>query len=200
MIRSVFAAAFLFLAAPGVSPALADESVADSLTGEPNAEIVAEPAETSVGVSAGDYIKMVAGLLFVLALLYGVLKIVGSKNRVFQQTQLIRNLGGIQLGNQKSVQLIKIGGSVFMIGVGEDVSLMKELDDPSEVEALLRHYDSRQAPSVSPYIAELAKKAAGSRRHRTGEFGDMFKNRLDQLKDERKSGLYGTRKKENDQP
>ena len=70
-----------------------------------------EPVSAGVSVTAWDYIKMIFALLFVIALLYGLLRFVNSRNKTFQTNQLIQNLGGVGVGQGKSLQLMQVGNS-----------------------------------------------------------------------------------------
>ena len=72
---------------------------------------------------------------------------------------MVQNLGGLSLGAQKSVQLLQVGKTLYLVGVGEDVQLLREITDPEEVEALLALYNERQEfAATSPYIAEVLSK------------------------------------------
>ena len=53
-----------------------------------------ETATSSVGLTLWDFVKMIFATVFVVGLLYFVLKFVNKKGRLFKSTQLIENLGG----------------------------------------------------------------------------------------------------------
>ena len=57
-----------------------------------------ENATSSVGLTIWDFVKMIFATVFVVGLLYFVLKFVNKKGRLFKSTQLIENLGGTALG------------------------------------------------------------------------------------------------------
>ena len=48
----------------------------------------------------------------------------------------MKNMGGISLGQHKSIQLVVIGESYYLIGVGDDIRLLKEITDPEEIDKL----------------------------------------------------------------
>lgn len=157
---------------------------------------------TAVGLSAWDYIKMVLALIFVIALLYGVLKFINSRNNNYQQTQLMQNLGGISLGQQKSVQLIKVGESLYLVGVGDDVHILKEVIDTSEKQLLLSLYNEKQEFSAQvPYIAELFSKLKGRQTEQQvessdKEFKEEFQERLTKIQQDRQKELEAWKQKE----
>jgi len=159
--------------------------------------------ETAVGLTAWDYIKMLIALIFVLVLLIWVLKFISKKSAHFQQNNIVRNLGGISLGSQKSVQILQIGDALYIVGVGENVELLKEINEPEEIEKLLNYYNEKQAlPSSSPYITELLKKMKGqskkSDKESDSDFGNMFNERLSEIHKVRRDELEKWKEKEHD--
>ncbi len=116
------------------------------------------------GVGIWDFIKMILATVFVVVLIYFLFKFLNKKNREYQHTALMQNLGGIKVGANRSVQIIKIGDRVFIIGVGENVNLIKELNS-EDVQLLLTKYND--------YLENLAGP------------GDIF-SRLLQRKEEMK--------------
>ena len=97
--------------------------------------------KADVGSSVGDYIKTLFALVFVLGLLFGLLKFVNRKNKLYDKNRLMKNMGGISLGQHKSIQLVVIGESYYLIGVGDDIRLLKEITDPDEIDKLVEFYD-----------------------------------------------------------
>ncbi|AVK83180.1 flagellar protein [Lysinibacillus sp. B2A1] len=156
-------------------------------------------------ISAWEYIKMVLALIFVVALFYGLMKFLNKRNLNFQRNQLVQNLGGLSLGAQKSVQLLQVGKTLYLVGVGEDVQLLREITDPEEVAALLALYNERQElAATSPYIAEVfskfKRKNNGSSSIEQGKdsFGELFEKKISEIKQERNEELERWKQKEND--
>ncbi|MGE7110865.1 flagellar biosynthetic protein FliO [Lysinibacillus sp. NPDC047702] len=156
-------------------------------------------------ISTWEYIKMVLALIFVVALFYGLMKFLNKRNLNFQRNQLVQNLGGLSLGAQKSVQLLQVGKTLYLVGVGEDVQLLREITDPEEVAALLALYNERQElASSSPYIAEVfskfKRKNNGSSSIEQGKdsFGELFEKKISEIKQERSEELERWKQKEND--
>lgn len=160
-----------------------------------------------VGLGIWDYLKMLFSLGLVLALLIYVLKFLNKKSASYQQNKVVRNIGGISVGAQKSVQLLHIGDKLYIVGVGEDVQLIKEINDPQEVERLLEFYKENHTSEggTSPYILELVKKLKRSNSEEVTEetkanqnFGELFNKRLTELTKTRKSELDKWKEKEKD--
>nr|WP_106784216.1 flagellar biosynthetic protein FliO [Lysinibacillus timonensis] len=156
------------------------------------------------GLGAWDYIKMLLSLIFVLALLLFVLKFINKKSSNYQQNNNVRNLGGITLGSQKSVQLLQIGQSIYIVGVGENIQLIKELSNQDEIEQLINNFNDRQTfVATTPYIAELFKKLKLNKNQQASEqsqssFGELFNNQLSDIKKERRDELEKWMEKEHD--
>lgn len=157
------------------------------------------------GLSAWDYIKLLFSLIFVLALLLFVLKFINKKSRNYQQNSLVRNIGGVTLGSQKSVQILQVGKSIYIVGVGENVQLIKEIDDNEEIESLINNFEEKQTfTSTTPYIAELLKKInpkskSEPKEHNQNSFGEILNKRLSDIKKERRDELEKWKEKERDE-
>ena len=150
---------------------------------------------TSVGLSAWDYIKTLFALVFVVGLLFALLKFVNRKNRMYDKNRFMKNMGGLSLGQHKSVQLVAVGNSYYLIGVGEDIQLLKEITDPDEISALMEHYDEVDASSTTGLLEQILmkiqkkKKDANQSENHTTDFSNIFNTRLEEIKEERKRHL-----------
>lgn len=160
-----------------------------------NEEPAAETKEDSaVGITAWDYVKMLFALIFVLFLLVWVLKFVNKKTTPLEQNSSVRNIGGVSLGGQKSVQIVKIGDTLYIVGVGDDVQLIKEITNEDEAEKIMSYYKEKQnLMSPSPYIVELLKKfkrkSEPNQKESNSSFGEMFNQRISTIQKERQKEL-----------
>ena len=157
----------------------------------------------AVGLSWWDYVKTIFALLFVVGLLFALLKFINRKNRMFDQHRLMKNIGGLSLGQHKSIQLVVIGESYYLIGVGEEVRLLKEITDPEEIQNLESYFedDELQSPPgiVNKVLTMLPTKkgtASNDSDDQSSDFGKIFTTRLDELKAERKKHLNRLEEKE----
>ncbi|MGM7701183.1 flagellar biosynthetic protein FliO [Pseudalkalibacillus sp. Hm43] len=109
-----------------------------------------ETVNTNSSVSSvGTMFKVLFALAFVVALLILVLKLLHKRTQVVQQGKGIQTLGGTMLGNHRSVQLVKVGNRILVVGVGDNVELIKEIEDPDEIDSLLRMNESPSSPGDS---------------------------------------------------
>lgn len=141
------------------------------------------PPSSQVGISIWDVVKMIVSTIFVIGLLLFVLKWVQKKGRNFANDGVIENIGGTTIGNQKSIQLVKIGNRVYIVGVGESVTLLKEIDNEDEIKHLLEFRHNKLNESVKGFNGLfLCKKEE----KQESSFMDSLKNELLKVKQDRK--------------
>ncbi len=155
-------------------------------------EDIPSPVE---GEASGDptwvtYVKLIGALGFVLLLLYGLLKFVNSRTRNFQQSKLIQNMGGTTLGGNRSVQIVKVAGSYYVLGVGEDVQLIKEVTDEKEQEKLEQYYREKdnqqmQQSPLSQWFEKLTTRKNQASQEKQS-FQSLLSKQLNQHQAERK--------------
>lgn len=132
-----------------------------------------------------NFIRMIFALLLILALIYVMVKILGRKNRTLHQTNVLENLGGIPLGHNKSIQLIRIGERVIAVGVGENVELLFEISDEKVIQLLQESSKaSTSENNIFQFITERMKKIE-KKDNDSNMFKKMFANELDKMKENR---------------
>ncbi|MFD2616878.1 flagellar biosynthetic protein FliO [Terrilactibacillus laevilacticus] len=82
------------------------------------------------------FLKLIGALAIVLALIYVLYKLMLKRSKSYQEAGAIRNIGGVSVGHRRSVQLIRVGDEVLVVGVGENVQLLKEIDDRELIKTL----------------------------------------------------------------
>lgn len=192
-----------------------DESVFDNLKNQDQpenekspvenneeAENVSEVEASDISVSAFDFIKMFGALAFVLALIYFLLKFVTKRNRLLYQGQGIINMGGTSIGQSKSIQMIKVGKRILVVGVGESITLLKEIDDDEESRDLIEEFERKQDQMIEPkdiinkvttIISTHKKNQPEQKSSQT--FSVQFNEQLKKLKDERAKQLEDVKRK-----
>lgn len=170
----------------------------------PVSETTDSVVSDNVSITIWDYVKMILALGFVILLLYGVLRFVNSRNKTFQQNQLIQNLGGVGLSQGKSAQLLQVGNSLILVGIGEDITVLKEITDPAEIEILTKVYEDKQdIGKAVPYIAEIISRVKGNITSQTKKndkknstFDQVFQTKLQEVKKDRSEVLKDWKTKE----
>lgn len=162
-----------------------------------------ETSQKAGSLSAWEYMKAFFALLFVIGLLIALLKFMNRKNRQYDQNRMIKNLGGISLGQQKSIQLVAIGDTYYVIGVGEDVRLLKEITDAEDIAKLQQFYKvSEESDLSTALLPRLLMKSARKAKetHSNGDqndFVELFKSKLYEVKKERNEQVERMMEKEN---
>ena len=93
------------------------------------------------------FIQIILTLAFIIGLIYVLLKFMNKKNKLFKHAATLENIGGIPLGTNKSIQIIRIGERFFVVGVGENVELLSEITDEKTLETLMKDQSTEQANS-----------------------------------------------------
>nr|WP_156289075.1 flagellar biosynthetic protein FliO [Oceanobacillus salinisoli] len=131
-----------------------------------------------------DLIKMFFALLLVLALIYIVLKLLNKKNKISQQVKGLENLGGISLGQNKSIQIVRVGPKIYLIGVGENVELLQEITDNDLKNELINNMNQQSDALTNSILGPFMKNEAKSVNNNK-DFKKLFSTELDRLKQNR---------------
>jgi flagellar biogenesis protein FliO len=110
--------------------------------------------------SWGQFIKLILLLAFVIALIWISLsllrRMMGLKGG--GGVNGVELSGGIPLGQRKSIQFIKAGKSLYLVGVTDHhIGLISVINDPEEISSILM---SRNTGAKEPF-SRLLKKISG---------------------------------------
>ncbi|MFS0643483.1 flagellar biosynthetic protein FliO [Siminovitchia sp. 179-K 8D1 HS] len=197
---------FILINPPFVQAGKTDYSVGECLenpdkckedTGQAD---VAPKENQSFSIGVADVFKMLFALIFVIALLYYLLKFINKRSQSYQQTSLIQNLGGTALGGNRSLQMVRVGKRLFVLGVGEDIRLIKEISDEKEIEEYFHQYNEQLEKSFQPTkltkwfnsLRESARQGNGMESNK--DFQQQLMEEMDGIKKERTKALDSLRK------
>jgi flagellar protein FliO/FliZ len=154
--------------------------------------------QASTGFSFLDFLRMIAATIFVVALLYFVLKFINKKSRSYQKVRYVQNLGGTSLGSNRSVQLVKVGNSILVVGVGESIQLLKEINDPKEYQELLESFNEDVDTMLQ--AGDLFSRMLNKKKDEeiTISFTETLKKQLQDISQSRKKISSEVKKKGND--
>ncbi|RLL45526.1 flagellar protein [Oceanobacillus piezotolerans] len=138
-------------------------------------------SDAGSGSLAFSLVKMFFALLLVLALIYILIKLLGKRNRLGNQSKVLENMGGISLGANKSIQIVRIGTKLYLVGVGENVQLLQEVTEGEVIDELLSKENSNGTLQES-VLSMIDRKSAGKNH---GDFKQLFASELDKLKQTR---------------
>jgi len=130
------------------------------------------------------FLKMTFALLLVLGLIYVLLQLLKRKNKLFLRSNALENIGGITVGSNKSMQIVRIGSRFFVIGVGENVEILHEITDQDVVQDLLDREENNQNPTNR--LWEFFKHNKEKEENGERNFKQLFSRELGYLKQNRK--------------
>lgn len=159
---------------------------------------ILESNEAETGSIIVNVIKIVVALILVVLLIYIFLSLLKKKNKLAEQHGVLENLGGISVGQQKSIQIVRIGEKVYAIGVGQDVTMLDEIVDETVISDLEESVVSEPQPMI--FIQNLLAKKRQKQQAEVTEsphFHHTLKQELQKLKQQRDT-LMDTNKKDDD--
>ncbi|BFH63855.1 flagellar biosynthetic protein FliO [Paenibacillus azoreducens] len=115
--------------------------------------------------SPGNYtlslIYVIVVLAVIVALIILLIRFLGKKNKVWFTSRAVRTLGTIGLGPNKSLHVIEIGSSLYLVGAGEDIRLVDKITDPEEVKLIKEAFEqetSGKSGAMPPLFEKLASR------------------------------------------
>ncbi|MCR2805023.1 flagellar biosynthetic protein FliO [Paenibacillus soyae] len=112
-------------------------------------EIPPIPA-SSPGELIGNLVWVMVALALVVALILFAIKWLSKRNQLWGGNRSMRSLGGIALGQNSSLQVVDIGGRVYIVGVGQQITLLDKLSDPDEAAELIASLEQQGESTWSP--------------------------------------------------
>ncbi|WP_339063305.1 flagellar biosynthetic protein FliO [Tepidibacillus marianensis] len=153
--------------------------------------------ETTMG---WQYFKLFFFLAIILAFIYFLFRFLAKRNG-FIRSNVFQLLGGIPLGQNKSVQIVEIGGNIYILGVGQEVRLIQVIEDKEEVQRItdlistpLNSNDRliewfNQLKFDFPPLKRFIKKPNGNKVYHPDSFEELLNQKMTQLKDQRAQTL-----------
>lgn len=149
------------------------------------------PAGFTSGSSSSIYWMMFQVILFlvvIIGIFLLIMKMVSKKNKMFQSGRSIKSIGGLGLGQNKSVQLVQIGRCLYVLGVGNDVGLVAKIEDPEEIQYIIEHFHANAPADFKgfPTLTEWMKRWTGKKSHSedldvTSSFQAVFQEKMQRM-------------------
>lgn len=155
--------------------------------------------QMSTGSVFFNIIRTLFALVLILALIYLLIKFLSKRNKLFNQVKALENLGGISVGPSKSIQIVRIGEKVFMVGVGDNVELLQEIDDENLIKDLSDR-DEQGDFQVNHLVQSIFKPKTNQsdklNKEPQHKFKNLFSDELEKLKENRLKVKNQQKKKE----
>ncbi|WP_052088287.1 flagellar biosynthetic protein FliO [Paenibacillus wynnii] len=111
-----------------------------------------------------NLLNVILVLAVIIILIVLLIRFLGRRNQSLTSVRSMRTLGAMGLGPNKSMQVIEIGNSLYLIGVGESISLLDKITDPVEVALIISSFEdssSNQKNFLVPLISKITNKLRG---------------------------------------
>jgi flagellar protein FliO/FliZ len=105
------------------------------------------------------FMKFLLSFILVIGLLLLLLRYLSRRNGLIQSSGPVLPLGGHHLGNNKSVQVILIGQTIYVVGVGENINLLRSIEKGEEYQHLLESYENQSEGISSKWLSSDPNKA-----------------------------------------
>jgi len=147
-----------------------------------------------------NIVKLVLALGFIIILIYGLLKFVNRRNQMISNVRTMQNLGGISLGQQKSMQLVRIGDRYYVVGVGDNVELLTEITDEHTIKELSNTAEDEPLNPGARLASILSKNKNESPQESDSsiQFQQLFQSELKSLKEKREKVIEKQQQKKED--
>ncbi|MFT8871354.1 MAG: flagellar biosynthetic protein FliO [Sporolactobacillus sp.] len=133
------------------------------------------------------FLKLIVALAIVIALIYLLYRFVAKRTGTLHTSRMIKNIGGVALGGNRSVQLIQVGQHVLVVGVGDSVHLIQTITDPVLVSELTApdKQESHSDIRVFDFLKETLRRPEQAAEQNSSRLAQPFADALAILKAER---------------
>lgn len=108
-----------------------------------------------VGGYIGNVFTILLSLAVIIVLIVVLIRLLSRKNRLWQGNKSMRTLGGMAVGQNKTLQIVEVGDVVYVLGIGEDVTLIDKISDPEQIAKLTADLMQEEGTPVIPIPASL---------------------------------------------
>ncbi|KOO46602.1 hypothetical protein AMD01_12350 [Priestia koreensis] len=149
-------------------------------------------------VSGWDFFKMFLAFAFVIALLYLLLRFLNKRQHGLRSNKLIQNLGGTALGSNRSIQVVKVGERLLVLGVGESVQLLSEVTGDEKEQLIELHSQlNQQTIEPSKMLGQFKWPFLKEKPEQTPKFNQVLKKEMNEMIKKRKQTFEHVEKDEN---
>lgn len=153
-----------------------------------------DPEEKSDQNISFPLFRMFVALAFIIFLIYALAKFINKRTRAFHGTRSLESLGGLSVGQNRSIQLIKVGNRLLVVGVSDSIHLLKEITDEREIRQFI---EEQQANLAQDDIFTKSKRWLASKTTAKNEsFTSLLDKQLKKIVEERKKVYSNVKKKE----
>lgn len=146
-------------------PATVEAATVDKQFEQQQSDTKDQSVPTTVS-TVGTLVKVILSLGVVIGGFLVLMRWLSARTQGVKTAQHMKHLGGVPLGKDRSVQLVKLGEQVYVLGVGESIQLIDRVDAETMDESAF------ETPTLKP--------------SNSSTFLDTFKQQLSQIEEVRK--------------
>lgn len=105
----------------------------------------------------GSILQVIMALAVIIGIIVLLVRFLARKNKQWAGNRSLRILGGVTLGQNKSMQIVEIGDAVYIVGIGDNITLLDKISDPEAVEALMFSIDGGRSGAAAPFSFDLSR-------------------------------------------
>lgn len=154
--------------------------------------VFAEDQSLDSMFNANDYWKNIVYvfgvLIVIIALIIVLIRFLSAKNKGLLSSRSFKTLSGISLGQHKSIQLVEIGTSLYIIGVGETIQLIDKITDEAEIAYIkdsLSPTDGNMGFNLQSIVERFKKPSNEPEVEEELSFQEVFYDKMNRIKQQK---------------
>ncbi|QGQ96242.1 flagellar protein [Paenibacillus psychroresistens] len=172
---------FIFMSLLGIILSFGFASYSFAAIDEPDNDI------GSIG-NIGSSIKMVGYVIFclilIIALFFVIIKVISQKNKLMMSGRSVKLIGGVAIGQNKTIQVVEVGHTLYVVGVGENVQLISKVEDAEEIEFIINNMQIRgnmDFPSLGKWFKGLKGEKHIEEEDLSPSFQQVFHEKMERI-------------------
>lgn len=130
-----------------------------------------------------SFIKFIFSFAAIIILLLLCLKFLKSKSKPILSQGPIHSLGGYPLGGSKSLQMVMIGKTLYILGIGNEVRLLQTIEPGEEQDLIMQSLVEQTEQKKQPInIRKFFKKGAAKQSQQTEDWEQTLMSQINQVK------------------
>ncbi|MFA8437492.1 flagellar biosynthetic protein FliO [Pueribacillus sp. YX66] len=139
------------------------------------------------------FFKMLFALAFVVFLIYALAKFLNKRTRAFSGSRSLESFGGISVGQNRSIQIIKVGERLLVVGVSDSIQLLKEISDEHEIQQFIQERETLEQEDL---FAKSKQWLRSKQSNKNESFTAILDKQLKKIVQDRKNIYSNVKKKE----
>lgn len=164
LIATVFLPCLNIAAASSVYDTLQGQSPATEENNDIMDQQITEETETTDNEPSNTWLfftalaRLVGATVFIILIIYYGAKLIMLNRKKLQSSQYMQTIGVHPLGQNKNIQLIRVGKKVYIVGVADDITLLKEMEVEDAQQLILQEDEDVNSDGSNKFEGILKNK------------------------------------------